>query len=100
MLPPDQYRIWTYPPPGRHRVQFGDKQLNQAIDSISKEAHDTMTARREGMRQVHEKYLEKNNYFPITPLPKAFPAQPPVEEFSMADPEDGYQSAEEGQSKT
>ena len=110
MLPPDQYRKWTYPPPGRQWLQFGDKQLNQAIDSISKEAHDAMTARREGMRQVHVDYLERNNYFPVAapqrtlpPSPPPLlppPPPPPVERFSIADPEDGYQSAEEGPSRT
>ena len=103
MLPPDQYRKWTYPPPGRQWLQFGDKQLDEAIKSISQEAHDEMTARREPMRQVHVKYLERNNYFPMTrpaQQPPSPPPSSPVEHFSIADPEDGYQSAEEGPSRT
>ena len=104
MLPPEQYRKWTYPPPGNRWLQFGDKQLNQAIDSISKEAHDEMTARRESMRPVHDKYLERNNYFSIN-MQKSLPPPPappssPVKHFSIADPEDGYHSAEEGPSRT
>jgi len=106
MLPPEQYRKWTYPPPGNRWLQFGDKQLNQAIDSISKEAHDAMTARRESMREVHEKYLEKNNYFPVNtqqngtaPMTRPAPvSQPSAQHFSIADPEEDaqHQSVDEG----
>jgi hypothetical protein len=109
MLPPEQYRKWTYPPPGRGWLQFGDKELNKAIDSISKEAHDAMTVRRDSMREVHDKYLERNNYFSVKAQHKAFPPAPPpspVEHYSIADPEEtrdpeeGYHSAEEGPSRT
>ena len=78
--------------------------MNQAIDSISKQAHDKMAARREDMQQVHVDYLERNYYFPVAApqrtLPPSPPPPPPVERFSIADPEDGYQSAEEGPSRT
>lgn len=55
------------------------------------------------MREVHDKYLEKNNYFSVKPQPKALPQAPPtspVEHYSIVDLEDGYHSAEEGPSRT
>lgn len=60
------------------------------------------------MRPVHDSYLEKNNYFSVRAPQQALPPQPPppplspVQHFSIADPEEeeGYQSAEEGPSRT
>jgi len=100
MLPPDQYRKWTYPPPGRQWVQLGDKQLDAALKSISQEAHEVMQTKREGMKEVHTSYLERNNYIPYSVgIKRIEPPKPAPQQFVIADPDDGYKSAEEGPSK-
>ena len=67
MLPVDVYRPRTYPPPGKHWIPWGDRQLDKAFASLSEEAHANLTRKNEHMRKLHEDRAAKLGLMSVKP---------------------------------
>ena len=69
----------TYAPTGSAWIQFGDKQLDRAMSSLSHDMQKTLHQRKEQMKPLHQERLQKMGLDPIQTV------EPPTQFFSIAD---------------
>jgi len=77
MQPVPPYRPENYPPHGGQWPRFGDPQLDQALASISAEAHAALLKKRAMDQPMH---MDRLQYHGLAPKAAPMPIEPPVAE--------------------